>query len=135
MAILKVPRLNTLTRVNLTLEASEIVYDTDVKAFFGGDGAVVGGIELGSQGGIRFYREEINLNDDQILSGTILLQKAPDTPSSVRFVPKHGIEQDYNDDFIVNGNEVIFKNLGLDGFLESGETVYIYYTELPNAVQ
>ena len=135
MAILKVPRLNTLTRSNLTLEASEIVYDTDVSAFFGGDGVVVGGIELGSQGGIRFYREEINISDDQILSGTILLQKTPDTPSSVRLVPKHGIEQDYNDDFIVSGNEVIFKNLGLDGFLESGETIYIYYTALPNAVQ
>jgi hypothetical protein len=135
MAILKVPRLNTLTRSNLILEASEIVYDTDVSAFFGGDGVVVGGIELGSQGGIRFYREEINISDDQILSGTILLQKTPDTPSSVRLVPKNGIEQDYSDDFIVNGNEVIFKNLGLDGFLESGETVYIYYTALPNVVQ
>jgi len=135
MAILKVPRLNTSTRSNLTLEASEIVYDTDVSAFFGGDGVAVGGIELGSQGGIRFYREEINLSDDQILSGTILLQKAPDTPSSVRFFPKNGIEQDYNDDFIVNGNEVIFKNLGFDGFLESGETIYIYYTALPNIVQ
>lgn len=135
MAILKVPRLNTLTRSNLTLEASEIVYDIDVKAFFGGDGAVVGGIELGSQGGIRFYREEINLSDDQILSGTILLQKVPDTPNSVRLVPKHGIEQDYNDDFIVSGNQVVFKDLGLDGFLESGETIYIYYTALPNVVQ
>jgi len=135
MAILKVPRLDTLTRVNLTLEASEIVYDTDVEAFFGGNGQVVGGIELGSQGGIRFYREEIILSDDQILSGTIVLQKVPDTPSSVRLVPKNGIEQDYNDDFLVNGNQVVFKDLGLDGFLEVGETVYIYYTALPNIVQ
>lgn len=132
MAILKVPRLDTLTRTNLVLEASEIVFDTDVSAFFGGNGITQGGIELGSQGGVRFYREEIILNDDQILSGTILLQRTPDTPSSVRLVPKHGIEQDYSDDFIVSSNEVIFKNRGLDGFLESGETVYIYYTSLPN---
>jgi hypothetical protein len=135
MAILKVPRLDTLTRVNLTLEASEIVYDTDVEAFFGGNGTSVGGIELGSQGGIRFYREEVNLSDDQILSGTIVLQRTPDAPSSVRLVPKHGIEQDYNSDFTVNGNEVVFKDLGLDGFLEVNETIYIYYTALPNLVQ
>lgn len=132
MAILKVPRLDTLTRNNLILDKSEIVYDTDVNAFFGGNGVDVGGIELGSQGGVRFYREEKILNADQINSGTIVLNKSPDNPISVRLVPKHGIEQDYGDDFIVIGNELIFKDLGLDGFLEENEAVYIYYTALPN---
>lgn len=132
MAILKVPRLDTLTRENLVLDQSEIVYDTDVNAFFGGNGVDLGGIELGSQGGIRFFKEEKILNADQISSGIILLEKSPDKPSSVRLVPKHGIEQDYGDDFTVSGNQLVFKNLGLDGFLEENETVYIYYTALPN---
>ena len=132
MAILKVPRLDTLTRVNLILEKSEIVYDTDVDAFFGGDGVTLGGVELGSQGGVRFFKEIKILNADHISSGTIPLEKSPDKPSTVRLVPKHGIEQDYGNDFIVTGNQIVFKDLGLDGFLEVNETVYIYYTALPN---
>ena len=132
MAILKVPRLDTLTRENLVLEQSEIVFDIDTNSFFGGDGATQGGFELGYNGGVRFYKEEKILNADQINSGIIVLEKSPDNPTSVRLVPKHGIEQDYGDDFVVSGNELIFRDLGLDGFLEENEAVYIYYTALPN---
>ena len=132
MAILKVPRLDTLTRENLILEQSEIVFDLDTNSFFGGDGSTLGGVELGYNGGVRFYKEEKILNADQIISGIIVLEKSPDNPTSVRLVPKHGIEQDYGDDFVVSGNELIFKDLGLDGFLEENEAVYIYYTALPN---
>lgn len=132
MAILKVPRLNTLTRENLILEQSEIVFDIETNSFFGGDGTTQGGVELGYNGGVRFYREEKILSTDQIFYGKIVLDKSPDNPSNVRLIPKHGIEQDYGDDFVVNGNELIFKNLGLDGFLEENEVVYIYYTALPN---
>lgn len=87
--------------------------------------------DLWLPGGVRFYREKKILNTDQIFYGKIVLDKSPDNPTSVRLAPKHGIEQDYGDDFIVNGNELIFKNLGLDGFLEENEVVYIYYTALP----
>lgn len=132
MAILKVPRLDTLTRENLILEQSEIVFDIDTNSFFGGDGSTQGGVELGYNGGVRFYKEEKILNADQINSGIIVLEKSPDNPTSVRLVPKHGIEQDYGDDFVVSGNELIFRDLGLDGFLEENEAVYIYYTALPN---
>lgn len=132
MAILKVPRLDTLTRENLILEQSEIVFDIDTNSFFGGDGSTLGGIELGSTSGVRLYKEEKILNADQINSGIIVLEKSPDNPTSVRLVPKHGIEQDYGDDFVVSGNELIFRDLGLDGFLEENEAVYIYYTALPN---
>lgn len=132
MAILKVPRLDTLTRENLILEQSEIVFDIDTNSFFGGDGSTLGGIELGSTSGVRLYKEEKILNADQIISGIIVLEKSPDNPTSVRLVPKHGIEQDYGDDFVVSGNELIFRDLGLDGFLEENEAVYIYYTALPN---
>ena len=132
MAILKVPRLDTLTRENLILEQSEIVFDLDTNSFFGGDGSTLGGVELGYNGGVRFYKEEKILNADQINSGIIVLEKSPDNPTSVRLVPKHGIEQDYGDDFVVSGNELIFRDLGLDGFLEENEAVYIYYTALPN---
>lgn len=134
MAILKVPRLDTFTRENLVLEQSEIVFDIDLNIFFGGDGETQGGIELGSKGGVRFYREKITLNSDQVQSGIILLDRLPDSPDSVRLIPQNGIEQDYNEDFEVSGNQLIFKDKGLDGFLEVGETVYIYYTSLPNTI-
>lgn len=88
---------------------------------------LVNGVMRGVESAI-FYSEEIILNSDQISSGTIILNKTPDNPSNVRLIPRHGIEQDYGDDFIVNGNELIFKDLGLDGFLEENELVYIYYT-------
>lgn len=75
----------------------------------------------------RFYKEEIILSSDQISSGTVILNNIPDNQSNVRLIPRYGIEQDYGDDFIVIGNELIFKDLGLDGFLEVGEIIYVYY--------
>jgi hypothetical protein len=46
VAILKVPRIATALRENLLLEEAEIVFDTDLKKFFGGDGVTLGGIEF-----------------------------------------------------------------------------------------
>lgn len=46
MAIFRVPRITTSLRSGLLLQEAEIVFDTDLKKFFGGDGITVGGIEL-----------------------------------------------------------------------------------------
>ncbi len=48
MAVLKVPRITTADRTSLLLMASEIVYDTDLDLFFGGDGVTLGGFQIGS---------------------------------------------------------------------------------------
>jgi hypothetical protein len=42
------PRITTASRLTLTLSASELVYDTDLFRFFGGDGSTVGGFAIGS---------------------------------------------------------------------------------------
>lgn len=46
MAVFKVPRITTALRQDLLLEEAEIVYDVDLKKFFGGDGVTVGGVEF-----------------------------------------------------------------------------------------
>lgn len=40
------PRITTADRVGLTLDTSELVFDTDTETYWFGDGATVGGIEL-----------------------------------------------------------------------------------------
>jgi hypothetical protein len=51
MAIFRVPRITTTQRSILLLEEGEIVFDTDLKKFFGGDGITLGGKELCYCGG------------------------------------------------------------------------------------
>lgn len=46
MAILRVPRITTALRQTLLLQEAELVFDTDLKKFFGGDGLTVGGVEI-----------------------------------------------------------------------------------------
>lgn len=46
MAIFRVPRITTPLRSGLLLQEGEIVFDTDLKKFFGGDGITVGGVEF-----------------------------------------------------------------------------------------
>ena len=42
------PRITTASRSILTLSASELVYDSDLARFFGGDGSTVGGFSIGN---------------------------------------------------------------------------------------
>ena len=41
------PRITTSDRSSLTPDAAEILYDTDLEQYFGGDGSTLGGIPLG----------------------------------------------------------------------------------------
>ncbi len=51
MGKFKLPQLTTAQRVGLTLDAREIVYDTDLEELFYGDGSTIGGLTLiGPQG-------------------------------------------------------------------------------------
>lgn len=130
MAIFKIPRINTSNRINLVLQESEIVFDVDEKACYTGDGETLGGHLLGDRFSTQLIREKIILNTNHIESGIITLEKTPSEPSAVRLIPKNGIEQDYGEDFTIIGDDLSFKNLGLDGFLEIDEVVYIYYTTI-----
>jgi len=51
MAIFVPPPITTSDRASLTLEAGEIVFDSDLNTLWLGDGATAGGIEVGTGGG------------------------------------------------------------------------------------
>lgn len=132
MAILRVPKITTLARTELVFTEAEIVFDTDLGIFFGGDGITAGGIELGSQGGIRIFQETFTITQDNIDSGLLVLAKQPISPSTTSLVPIGGPPQVYNVDFEIIDNVVSFVNLGLEGFLEVGDKLIVTYSSLPN---
>ena len=133
MAILRVPKITTLARTELVFTEAEIVFDTDLGIFFGGDGITAGGIELGSQGGIRIFQEIFTITQDNIDSGLLVLARQPISPSTTSLVPIGGPPQVYNVDFEIIDNVVSFVNLGLEGFLEVGDKLILTYSSLPNA--
>lgn len=72
-------------------------------------------------------KDTIVLTAQNIAEKSMKLSSTPADSSSVRFLPKNGLEQNYGEDFLVNGQDLVFGGLGLDGILEEGDTVYIYY--------
>jgi len=123
MAIFKVPRITTAQRLGITLEAAEIVFDTNLSQFFGGDGSTAGGISIGA--GISV--ETRVLTTQEITDKKLTLNTTPLTPSNILLTPEGGIPQRYGIDFTVSGNELSWNGLGLDGFLASGEYITIVY--------
>lgn len=62
-----------------------------------------------------------------LTNGSFQLPKMPLNPSLVRLIPQGGVEQINGVDFRIEGNSVIFKDLGLDGFIEVGEMLIVIY--------
>lgn len=68
------------------------------------------------------------LTAQNILEKSITLASAPKNPSQVIVTPEGGPAQVYATDFtIVDANKVTWSGLGLDGFLEAGERLFISY--------
>lgn len=124
MAILKVPRITTSQRLGLLLQVGEIVYDISENLFYGGDGATLGGFLIGSTSGNVEILTLTQLNIDQ---GQATLSIAPLNPSNTLVYPEGGIAQIYGIDYLITGNTLDWSGLGLDGFLEVGETLIIEY--------
>lgn len=124
MAIFKVPRITTLERTALILTEAEIVYDTDLKVYFGGDGLILGGFPIG---GAAQNTESFTLDSADILAKQIQLASTPMFPSLVTLLPDGGIYQRYGIDFTVIGDMVNWDGLGLDNFLEVGDTIVVSY--------
>jgi len=124
MAVVRLPRITTQKRSDLVLSESEIVYDTDTRAFYGGDGVNAGGFLVGQSG---LHTERITLNQENLDNKRVILSKAPAMPNSVMLTPEEGIPQVNGIDFIVNGNILSWDGLGLDNFLEINEVLVIQY--------
>jgi hypothetical protein len=125
MAVFKAPRISSSQRGTLMLEASEIVYDTDENAFYGGNGIDLGGFPIGqgASGNVFSY----TLTQIDINRSFIILPNEPFSPNNVRLNIVGGIEQINGIDFIVTGDVLSWDGLGLDNFLETGETLLIQY--------
>lgn len=155
MAILRVPRITTAQRLGLTLLNGEIVFDTDIGRFYGGDGSTIGGIPVGagmpiggSTGDVlakasnadydtewldpedlkhNQRKNSFTLTLSDISAKKVVLSHAPLFPEGVLFLPDGGITQRYGVDFTVVSNEIRWNGLELDGFLEEGEIINIVY--------
>lgn len=126
MAVFKVPRISTAQRLNLMLEASEIVFDTDELLFYGGNGILDGGFPIGSGIGNN-AKEQFKLTQNDIDNKRVQLSTAPRYPDLVSMTIIGGIDQVNGVDFEVIGDYVSWDGLGLDGFLEKHDIIIIQY--------
>ncbi len=126
MAIFKAPRITTLQRLALVLQASEIVYDLDTKSFWGGNGTTLGGFPLGA--GATFSEFElITITQDNLDTKSIELSKAPLAAQFLILEVINGITQLFEQDYTFTGNILSWDGLGLDNFLEIGDILLIKY--------
>lgn len=125
MAIFKAPKVTTNQRQGLVLEVSELVYDLDQKAFYGGDGNTPGGFLIGEASG--FIVENIELTQQDIENKFVTLAQTPLVPSAVVINLEGGISQINGIDYTVDGNKISWSELGLDGFLDDTDVLIIQY--------
>jgi hypothetical protein len=121
----KAPKVTTAQRNLLTLEVSELVYDMDQKAFYGGDGVTPGGFLVGESSG--FIVEQIDLTEDDINNKYVTLSQTPLVPDAVILNIDGGIPQINGIDYIVQNNKISWMGMGLDGFLEETDVLLIQY--------
>jgi len=125
MAIFKAPKITTIQRTALVLQGSEVVYDVDQKAFYGGDGVSTGGFPIGANAGSIVERLELNQGD--INNKFVTLASTPLRSSAVIVTPEGGISQVYGIDFIIIGNKLSWSDLGLDNFLDETDVLLVQY--------
>lgn len=118
MSIWKVPRLTTVQRLGLTPEASEILFDTTLSAYFGGDGVTVGGIPLGAGTG-NVESPVIAFNDlspislttlqanDKVIKATVIISQAFDGAGASVMVGTDAVQ-----DLIVGANDIDITDVG-----------------------
>jgi hypothetical protein len=125
MAMFKAPKVTTNQRNTLVLEVSELVYDMDQKAFYGGDGSTQGGFLIGETSG--FVVDKIELSEINIQNKFVTLSQTPLVSDAVMVTVDGGIPQINGIDFKIEGNKVSWNDLGLDGFLEETDVLIIQY--------
>jgi hypothetical protein len=84
-------------------------------------------LQLENENDNEAKREIITLTQDMIENKSLELSEAPSTELSVQLVPEGGPPQFPGEDFSVTGNIITWDSLGLDGFLDIGDKLLIYY--------
>jgi hypothetical protein len=127
MAVLKVPKITTSQREVLTLETSEIVFDTNQNIFYGGDDVTIGGFPIGQGVQNSIPKQVIELTTLDITNKYVILNFTPLVPEAITVVPVGGPEQLLGIDYIITGNVLSWDSLGLDGILDNTDKLVIHY--------
>ena len=125
MAVFKCPKITTAQRLNLVFQESEILYDIDLKQYFGGDNLTIGGFPIG--GNFEINRELITINQVNLDTKSFNLLKTPTNPENTKLTFINGTVQIYSIDFIIDQNVVEWEALGLDNFVEINDIILIEY--------
>ncbi len=128
MAVLKVPRITSTQRSTLLLTEGEIVFDTDEKIFYGGNGTLVGGFPVGSGVSGNNIVDVFVLTSTDITNKYVTLSQTPNSLQDILLFPEGGILQTPGLDFtLLSGNVLSWDGFGLDNFLEVGERITVSY--------
>jgi hypothetical protein len=125
MAIFRVPRITTAQRERLVLLASEVVFDLDLKKYFGGDSSTLGGFLIGSNLGFRF--ERIEITEEHVQNKQVILEGTPFNPTAVSLTFEKGLPQVYGIDFTIQGRILSWNEKGLDGFIDDTDVLLVQY--------
>lgn len=72
-------------------------------------------------------RQLITLSSGNIVSKSFAIASTPLVPANLKLFLEGGPKAVYSRDFSVSGTTVSWSGLGLEGFLEAGEQVEVYY--------
>lgn len=126
MAIFKVPKITTEQRLGIIFQEAEVVYDQDLKRYFGGDNLTVGGFPIGQ--GTEPFLQIIEISSQNVIDKKITLSNSSINPSKTEFSFINGTTQLLGIDYeFASPNEISWDGLGLDGFIESGDVILIEY--------
>lgn len=75
----------------------------------------------------RTINDNITLTTQSVADKKVTLMNLPAFPDSVILNLEGGTLQRYGIDYVVNGQELTWNGLSLDGFLETGDKLIIYY--------
>lgn len=72
-------------------------------------------------------RELITVTEDMQTLKQIELEQSPVTDESLQFLPIGGPMQVLGEDYIIEENVIKWEGLGLDGIIEAGDKIQVYY--------
>jgi hypothetical protein len=126
MAIFKCPRITTEQRINLVITEAEIVFDVNLKRYYGGDNSTQGGFPIGA--GAEPFHDLVTISEQDILDKKITLQNSSTNTIKTMFHFINGTTQLLGIDYqFISPNEISWDGLGLDGFIEAGDVILIVY--------
>jgi hypothetical protein len=126
MAVFRVPRITTEQRERLILLESEVVFDINLKKYFGGDSLTQGGFLIGAGTSLTNF-ERIPLTQQNINDKFVTLNSIPDMAEKVLLTIEKGISQINGVDFEIVDNKIMWNGLGLDNFLDDTDVLLVQY--------